>query len=66
MQTRNLILLPLIFLCITLRAQVGAPVGGNDFWMTKSGEEYLNRLLEDLDQAHSTIEMDRILLVRRR
>lgn len=58
MQTRNLILLPLIFLCITLRAQVGAPVGGNDFWMTKSGEEYLNRLLEDLDQAQSTIEME--------
>jgi cardiolipin synthase len=41
-----------------LRAQVGAPVGGNDFWMTKSGEEYLNRLLEDLDQAQSTIEME--------
>ena len=58
MQTRNLILLPLIFLCITLRAQVGAPVGGNDFWMTKNGEEYLNRLLEDLDQAQSTIEME--------
>ncbi len=58
MQTRNLILLPLLFLCITLRAQVGAPVGGNDFWMTKSGEEYLNRLLEDLDQAQSTIEME--------
>lgn len=58
MQTRNLILLPLIFLCITLRAQVGAPVGGNTLWMTKSGEEYLNRLLEDLDQAQSTIEME--------
>jgi len=58
LQTRNLILLPLIFLCITLRAQVGAPVGGNDFWMTKNGEEYLNRLLEDLDQAQSTIEME--------
>ena len=58
MQTRNLILLPLLLLCTLLRAQVAAPVGGNSLWMTKSGEEYLNRLLEDIDQAHSTIEME--------
>lgn len=58
MQTRNLILLPLLLLCTLLRAQVAAPVGSNSLWMTKSGEEYLNRLLEDIDQAHSTIEME--------
>lgn len=58
MQTRNLILLPLLLLCTLLRAQVAAPVGGNSLWMTKSGEEYLNRLLEDIDQAHSTIEIE--------
>lgn len=58
MQTRNLILLPFLFLCIALRAQVAPPVGGNSLWMTKSGEEYLNRLLQDIDRAHSTIEME--------
>ena len=58
MQTRNLILLPFLLLCTLLRAQVAAPVGGNSLWMTKSGEEYLNRLLEDIDQAHSAIEIE--------
>ena len=58
MQSRNLILLPLLFLCITLRAQVAAPVGGNSLWMTKSGEEYLRHLLQDIDGAQSTIEME--------
>ena len=58
MQKRNLILFLVIFLCTALRAQVAEPVGGNTLWLTKSGEQYLNRLLEDLDGAQSTIEME--------
>lgn len=58
MQKRNFILFLLAFLCTALRAQVAEPVGGNTLWLTKSGEQYLNRLLEDIDGARSTIEME--------
>ena len=58
MQKRNLILLLFVFLCAGLHAQAPAPVGGNTLWMTKSGEQYLTRLLQDIDQARSTIEVE--------
>ena len=58
MQKRNLILLLFVFLCAGLHAQAPAPVGGNTLWITKSGEQYLTRLLQDIDQARSTIEVE--------
>ena len=60
MQKRKLIALLLVFLCRLLPAQemAGPPVGGNSLWSTKSGEEFLARLLEDMDAAQSTIEME--------
>ena len=41
-----------------MRAQAPAPVGGNSLWMTKSGAEYLERLLQDIDGARNAIEIE--------
>ena len=37
---------------------MSAPVGGNRIWSTKSGEEFLQRLLEDISQARSSVELE--------
>ena len=60
MQKHKLIALVLLFLYWLCPAQIPQPepVGGNTLWMTKSGEEYLQRLLQDIDAARSTIEME--------
>lgn len=60
MQKHKLIALVLLFLCWLCPAQVPSfePTGGNTLWMTKSGEEYLQRLLQDIDAARTTIEME--------
>lgn len=60
MQKRNLITLLLLFLYWFLPAQEVQwnPVGGNSVWITKSGKEYMDRLLLDIDGAQSTIEME--------
>ena len=60
MQKRNSILLLFVFLCSLVHAQVpqGEPVGGNTLWMTKSGEQYLQRLLQDIAAAQNTIEIE--------
>ena len=60
MQKRNLTTLLLLFLCWLLPAQAVQwnPAGGNSLWITKSGKEYLDRLLLDIDGAQSTIEME--------
>ena len=60
MQKRNLTTLLLLFLCWLVPAQEAQwdPVGGNSLWITKSGKEYMDRLLLDIDRAQSTIEME--------
>ena len=60
LQKRNLTTLLLLFLCWLLPAQAVQwnPAGGNSLWITKSGKEYLDRLLLDIDGAQSTIEME--------
>ena len=60
LQKRNLTTLLLLFLCWLLPAQAEQwnPAGGNSLWITKSGKEYLDRLLLDIDGAQSTIEME--------
>lgn len=60
MQKHKLISLVLLLLYWLCPAQVPRfePVGGNTLWMTKSGEEYLERLLQDIDAARSAIEME--------
>ena len=60
LQKRNLASLLLLFLCWLLPAQeeLWNPVEGNSLWITKSGKEYLDRLLLDIDGARNTIEME--------
>ena len=59
MQKRKLILLLLVFLYWLSPAQNRAhAVGGNALWSTKSGEEFMDRLLQDIAAAQYTVEIE--------
>ena len=59
MQKRNLISLLLLLLCWLSPAQViFEPVGGNAVWTTKEGSVFLSRMLEDMEAAQNTIEIE--------
>lgn len=59
MQKRNLISLLLLLLCWLSPAQViFEPVGENAVWTTKEGSVFLSRMLEDMEAAQNTIEIE--------
>ena len=59
MQKRKLILLLLVFLYWLSPAQNRSnAVGGNALWSTKRGEEFLDRMLQDINAAQNTIEIE--------
>ena len=59
MQKRNLITLLLLLLCWILPAQDrSSAVGGNTLWSTKEGGEFLERLLQDINAAKNTVELE--------
>ena len=59
MQKRNLTALLLLLLCWILPAQDrSSAVGGNTLWSTKEGGEFLERLLQDINAAKNTVELE--------
>jgi cardiolipin synthase len=59
LQKRKLISLVLLFLYWLLPAQDPShAVGGNILWSTKNGEEFMDRLLQDVAAAQKTIEIE--------
>ena len=59
MQKRKLILLLLVFLYWLSPAQNRSnAVGGNALWSTKNGEQFLDRLLQDINTAQNTVEIE--------
>ena len=59
MQKRNLITLLLLLLCWLSPAQDrSSAVGGNTLWSTKEGGEFLERLLQDINAAKNTVELE--------
>lgn len=59
MQKRKLILLILLFLYWLSPAQNRAnAVGGNALWSTKNGEEFLDRMLQDVAAARHSVEIE--------
>jgi cardiolipin synthase len=59
LQKRKLILLLLVFLYWLSPAQNRSnAVGGNALWSTKRGEEFLDRMLQDINAAQNTIEIE--------
>lgn len=59
MQKRKHILLLLFFLCRMLSAQtLSEPVGGNSLWSTKDGGRFLSRILEEMEGAQTSIDIE--------
>jgi len=59
LQKRKLILLLLVFLYWLSPAQNRSnAVGGNALWSTKNGEQFLDRLLQDINTAQNTVEIE--------
>ena len=59
MQKRNLTVLLLLFVCWLLPAQdPSSAVGGNTLWVTKNGEELLERLIRDIGTARNTVDIE--------
>ena len=59
MQKRNLITLLLLLLCWLSPAQDrSSAVGGNTLWSTKNGTEFLERLIQDIQAARNTVELE--------
>ena len=59
MQKRKLIVIVLLFLYWLLPAQeFTGTLGGNTLWSTKSGAEFLDRLLQDISQARVSVEIE--------